>query len=1005
MGQKNCKTEKKANGVKLTVWYTNADTLTKEKINELAIRIKEAEQKPDLIAVSEVKPKNYKEPLNAAQYQLTGYLSEILNIERDVGRGMLLYINANSDFNFTVLESNDFNSVMEEAQFVCVDLGKGETLLIASVYRSPNSSDRNNNELNDLLRKLGQSKHNHKLIFGDLNFRGIDWLNNFCTRGEDTCDFKFLEAVRDAYLHQHVTIPTRGRGSDTPSLIDLVFTDTEELIEPVNHLAPLGKSDHAVLEIQIETVPHQTTHTRKKIFDKGDYEKMREMMNRDWEAEFSDCRDNVEEQWERFTSALEEAECGCIPTRIARKNLKRFPLDKKLRTKIKKKNRLWTNYVKSHDQNTYTEYCRTRNQVRRETRKEQKNFEKKLAKEVKKNPKKFWQYANSKTKWRTGIADLSKSGNEKGKDLTTNDTEKAEVLSEFFTSVYSKEPEGEWMLPNKITPTEPISITINEDTISKLLDKLVKTKSPGPDSIHPRVLHELRSVICTPLNIIFQTSLRTQKLPRSWKMANVTAIYKKGSKKLAGNYRPVSLTSVVCKMMETLIRDTLVTYMKQNHLLSDKQFGFISGRSTVLQLIQVLDSWMNILDSGGCVDIIYCDFMKAFDKVPHNRLIQKLAHYGIEDPVLGWIKEFLSDRKQRVVVNGCASAWTDVLSGIPQGSVLGPILFVIYINSLPDTVQNSFVYLFADDTKVYKGIYKEEDTVDLQEDVDRMYNWTEDSLLKFHPNKCKTMRIGKSKIKERSYEMGPERIILERTQVEKDIGVFIDEELSFEMHMESKINKANSIMGIIRRTYEYLDEKSFLLLYKALVRPHLEYANQIWAPRFKKNVTAIENVQRRATKQLPGFHELSYEERLRKLNLPSLNYRRIRGDMIEMFKIAKGFYDPEVTKFVEYNTCNVNTRGHDFKLKKRFAGLNLVKNSFLHRCTDMWNRLPSNILDSETVITFEHRLDRHWHNHPFKFSVEELKPETYNNRRKPATPANPELTEEAPPGLQSEEDL
>ena len=375
--------------------------------------------------------------------------------------------------------------------------------------------------------------------------------------------------------------------------------------------------------------------------------------------------------------------------------------------------------------------------MRRITRQAQKIYEKNLAKEVVKNPKKFWSYASSKSKIRVGVPNLSKSGNDKGDNLTNNDKEKAEVLSQFFSSVFTREPEGNWNLPESKQFEHELQINLSEAAVHKLLSKIKISKSPGPDQVHPRVLSELKNTLAKPLSIIFNTSMRTGTLPQEWKSANITAIFKKGSKRVAGNYRPVSLTSILCKLMETLVRNALVDYMQKNDLFTDKQFGFISGRSTVLQLIKVLDRWTEILDSGGSIDIIYCDFMKAFDKVPHRRLIQKLEFYGIKTPILGWIQAFLSDRKQRVIVNGEASEWQGVLSGIPQGSVLGPILFVIYINTLPLVAKKCEIFLFADDTKIFKDITTVEDCQKLQNDFDNMYNWTSNSLLMFHPDKCK----------------------------------------------------------------------------------------------------------------------------------------------------------------------------------------------------------------------------------------------------------------------------
>jgi hypothetical protein len=571
-------------------------------------------------------------------------------------------------------------------------------------------------------------------------------------------------------------------------------------------------------------------------------------------------------------------------------------------------------------------------------------------------------------------------------------------LAKTFTSVFTREPEGTWELPNKKQPDSQLKYDLSESAVRKVLNKLNCSKSPGPDGIHPRVLYELRKVLSLPLSIIYQTSVNTGILPDDWKEANITAIFKKGNKAQAGNYRPVSLTSVVCKIMETLVRDSLVNFMRDNNYLSNQQFGFISGRSTTLQLIRVLELWTETLDKGGCVDVIYCDFMKAFDKVPHKRLISMLRFYSVDETIIGWIENFLSGRKQRVVVEGVSSSWQDVLSGIPQGSVLGPILFVIYINTLPEVATNSNVFLFADDTKIFKDIFTKGDCDRLQADLDNMYNWTEDSMLKFHPEKCTTMRIGKSTIEEVSYTMGPDKVALKKTKVEKDIGVHIDDKLTFDEHINAKVNKANSVMGVIRRTFEYLNETTFLMLYKALVRPHLEYANQVWAPMYKRQEEVLENVQRRGTKLIPGYHDLSYKERLQKLNLPTLRYRRIRGDMIEMYKILTNKYDEKVTDFIQKKETDRCTRGHKYKINKNHVNLNIRKNSFVCRSTSIWNSLPEGVVNAPTVKAFEYRLDKLWEKEEFKFSYKDVQPnKAYYNDLDQATYREPEP--EAPEGL------
>ncbi len=257
---------------------------------------------------------------------------------------------------------------------------------------------------------------------------------------------------------------------------------------------------------------------------------------------------------------------------------------------------------------------------------------------------------------------------------------------------------------------------------------------------------------------------------------------------MAGDYRPVSLTSIVYKVLETIIREHIISFMKLNHLFSNKQYGFSSGRSTTLQLLAVMEIWTEALDKGYDIDVVYMDYMKAFDTVPHRRLINKLQSYVIHSQLIEWIQDFLSGRVQQVSVNNKCSQWSNVTSGIPQGSVLGPLLFLIFINDLPDSV-TSEVFLFADDIKIFREIKGEEDQQDLQQDLTTLEDWSNKWLLRFHPGKCKHMHIGKKSSSSNTYNLHDQQ--LECIKEEKDIGVCIDDELTFEKHIKGQESQSN----------------------------------------------------------------------------------------------------------------------------------------------------------------------------------------------------------------------
>ena len=456
-----------------------------------------------------------------------------------------------------------------------------------------------------------------------------------------------------------------------------------------------------------------------------------------------------------FHSKIKELEDKHVPTSKpkAGKKDRKFPIDKKTQEMIKRKHALARKATRTGQQVDRQEYNRFRNKVKNHMNKIKRNFENDLAAKAKSNPKAIWNYIKAKSKTRVGIGDLRTNPNDKKSRKTDNDSEKAEILASFFSSVFTKEPQDE--LPefkDRDLIDRMSELRISTEDIEKVLKRVKVDKSPGMDKVHPRLLRETATTISAPLQILFNASLRVQEIPEEWKKAQISAIFKKGDKSQDGNYRPVSLTSVVCKVMESLVREHIINHMKNNSLFSDKQYGFISGRSTTLQLLEVLDKWTEAIDKGYKIDCVYMDYQKAFDTVPHRRLLQKAKAYGITGQILGWVESFLSRRKQVVMVNGENSSWKDVTSGIPQGSVLGPLLFVLFINDLPDIV-DSDAYLFADDTKIFKIITQLSDSEVLQGDLDKLNSWSDNWLLRFHPDKCKVMYIGRRRESEQQYKL------------------------------------------------------------------------------------------------------------------------------------------------------------------------------------------------------------------------------------------------------------
>ena len=541
----------------------------------------------------------------------------------------------------------------------------------------------------------------------------------------------------------------------------------------------------------------------------------------------------------------------------------------------------------------------------------------------------------------------------------------AGLLNSFFCSVFTKEntsamPEAEKLYfgPEPITTVE-----IKVEKVKLKLSNLKPCSAPGPDSMWPRVLQKLADVLAKPLAMIYTKLLGQGTVPPIWKKANVCPIFKKGSKTDTGNYRPVSLTCVVCKVMESVLKDAIVEHLTTNRLIRDSQHGFMAGRSCLTNLLEYLEALTKWVDEGAPVDVVYLDFAKAFDKVPTERLMEKCKGVGLGGELLDWIHEWLLGREQRVVINGHCSSWEKVTSGVPQGSVLGPLLFLIYINDLDGAVDVSGAVLkkFADDTKFAMVVESEEDKAKFQAVLDHLQAWSQDWQMLFNVSKCKILHMGRNNS---NYEYSMGSRVLEAVESEKDVGVAIHKSLKPSLQCARAASKANLILGQLARAVTYRDSSTFMRLYQVYVRPHLEYAVQSWSPWTKADMEVLERVQRRAVMMVSNLQGKSYEERLAELGMVTLETRRKRGDMIQTFKIMSGTDDvrPE-TWFTLANTVEregaTHTRSttNNYTIKENWANTDIRRNFFSLRVIKPWNDLPDQVKSVSTVDSFKNAYD------------------------------------------------
>ena len=439
--------------------------------------------------------------------------------------------------------------------------------------------------------------------------------------------------------------------------------------------------------------------------------------------------------------------------------------------------------------------------------------------------------------------------------------------------------------------------------IRKLLKQVKPSKAAGPDKIHGMVLKNCSFGLAYPLSKLFQVSYNTGIIPNEWKAANVVPIHKKGPKMEVENYRPISLTCLIMKIFERVVRDEIL--LKCQRKLNSNQHGFLPGKSCETQMLNFNENLAYSLNNNMQTDVIYFDFAKAFDSVNHDILLNKLKYeYGLEGRLLKFLVDYLRDRKQRVVIGGYMSEVKGVVSGVPQGSILGPLLFVLFINDMINCVSNKTnIALYADDTKIWREITSWNDHQILQNDINSLSQWAEQNKMKFHPHKCKALRVGRHGLRFDEpifpfatffYRLGD--TVLEYNDSEKDLGVIVTSTMSWEDQCYAIYNISSSRLGMVKRVCHFTNNiRQKRALYLAIVRSHFEHCSIIWRPTSEVMINKLESVQKRAVKwilneQYHHYNDLEYTCRLRDLNLLPIKYYFILNDLIIFHKIYNDIY-------------------------------------------------------------------------------------------------------------------
>ena len=554
------------------------------------------------------------------------------------------------------------------------------------------------------------------------------------------------------------------------------------------------------------------------------------------------------------------------------------------------------------------------------------------------NKKRLWAYIKSLRREKVSINTLQ---DQNGK-IVTSGTKKANVLSSQFKKVFTRENTSNIpQMQQKFPEMEAIGIAVHG--VEKLLSNLNINKAMGPDKLHTWILKEYATILAPIITILFQQSLNFGVLPADWLKGNVIGLFKnKGKRTSAANYRPISLTCILCKLLEHIIFSHIMNHYDKYSILNKNQHGFQKGHSCETQLNNPIDEISLALDQNEIIDCIILDFTKAFDTVAHQRLLQKLKCYGINKNVMEWIKNWLTKRTQIVVVDGYNSNEEDVTSGVPQGTVLGPLMFLTYINDISENI-DSKVKLFADDCLMYKVIKSPNDVITLQEDLNKINRWCKYWQMSFNLDKCKILQINTHKIQNNNYEyyIGDHKI--ESVKEHPYLGVEFNTNLSWGSHMDKITSKATRTLNMIRRNFHRCSEKIKKQVYTALVRPTLEYASSCWDPYENIYIDKIEMVQNRAARFIKRDYRWtsSVTKMKEELELQTLQERRLISRNALFYKALKG----HAAISIKSNESNLSITHIPSRTDAR-------KYSFVPRTARCWNIIPENIRAAETTEIF-----------------------------------------------------
>ena len=827
------------------------------------------------------------------------------------------------------------------------------------------------------------------LLKGDYNLPHADWLTGECKPGATTDEQEMVKSLYELaleyFLIQQYDCATH-KGGNT---IDLLFTNNSCMIHNVETFPSLV-SDHYV--VNTSTVYKKSQSVEDEIDDPRDNELthsfsslnfFEESINWDslnsdlalyeWTREFRGS--SPSEMMERFKSVCLDICTERVPKKVRKTSSNKSPRNKQRRSLLKRRSKLRKRYSAAKSQAAQDAILKKMASIESKLQ-ESLNHKKSLGEtraveKIRTNPKFFYAYAKSLSTVRVGIGPLINSS----KQLISGPRKMAEILSEQYSSVFST-PRHSSMLPaNILFPEDPgydpspslRTVSFSDLDLMEAMEELSPNSAPGPDGFPAILLKKCNESLARPLAQIWRKSLQSGEIPESCKTATITPIHKGKSRAAAKNYRPVALTSHLIKVFEKVLRTRIVEFMERHILFNNSQHGFRGGRSCLSQLLIHFDRITAALEKGQGVDVVYLDFAKAFDKVDHGITLNKLKSLGIHGALGRWIYSFLTNRTQSVIVEGRKSSSKPVISGVPQGSVLGPLLFLILMGDIDQNIATAFLSSFADDTRVGNCILSPLDTSQLQADLEVVYKWSKDNNMEFHCDKFELMRYRTTASKEAQNQSDYQSFdgaTISEVQHVRDLGVTLSNDATFKQHIHERCELVKDKISWVLRTFRSRDRLPMLTLWKSLILNHLEYCSQLWSPSTVGHTQSLELLQKSFISRIYGIGELSYWDQLETLNLYSLERRRERYQVLYTWKILEGLVPNfDSTPIVALES---KRRGRSCLQPPLLSTApERIKNirfaSLPHKGPRLFNSLPPEVrnLKCVTVEAFKAALDRH----------------------------------------------